>query len=113
MGVEPKSSVLLKSFEGATKDRFSDVDKKASLAAELKEMESVLVAFSGGVDSAFLLAVAHGALGNQVLAVTAESPVHPLRERTEALAFVREKEIPHLLIASLRQCHYRKETGND
>ncbi len=74
--------------------------KKESLAAQLKRMKSVLVAFSGGVDSAFLLAMAHQALGKNVLAVTATSPIHPLEERGEATAFTKERDISHLLIPS-------------
>lgn len=100
MGVELKSPVGPKSSKGEMRDRLSAVEKKARLAAKLKKMKSLLVAFSGGVDSAFLLAVAHEALGEKVLAVTAVSPIHPLRERTDAISFAREKNIPHLLFSS-------------
>jgi uncharacterized protein len=78
----------------------SEVDKKERLIANLKKMKSVLVAFSGGVDSAFLLAAAREALGSDVLAVTAASPIHPVWERTEATAFAKALSIPHLLISS-------------
>ena len=51
------------------------VDKKlASLKSSLAEMNHVIVAYSGGVDSAFLAAVAHEVLGQASLAVTAKSP---------------------------------------
>ena len=86
--------------EGATGGRLSAEEKKAILAVELRKLESLLVAFSGGVDSAFLLAVAHEALGEKVLAATAVSPIHPLRERTEAIAFAQERGISHLLFSS-------------
>lgn len=100
MGVEPKPSGLLKSKKGAMGDILSAEEKKAVLITKLQKLDSLLVAFSGGVDSAFLLAVAHEALGNNVLAVTAVSPIHPLRERVEAIEFAREKNIPHLLFSS-------------
>jgi len=52
----------------------------------LKQYQSVLIAYSGGVDSTFLLKVAHDTLGNNVLAVIAKSPTYPESEVREAEA---------------------------
>ena len=55
-------------------------DKLVRLTGAISALESVLVAFSGGVDSTFLLAMCRNVLGEKVLAVTADSPVYPARE---------------------------------
>lgn len=55
------------------------------LKAMLRTMKSALVAFSGGVDSTFLLKVSHDVLGDNVLAVIAESETYPKREKEEAI----------------------------
>src|SRR5512136_3314965 len=75
-------------------------DKKQALLDNLRALDSLLVAFSGGVDSTFLLAVAHEALGEKVLAVTAHSVIYPLSEIEEAVAFTRDRGIEHVLLAS-------------
>ena len=74
--------------------------KKANLIRNLRRLDSVLVAFSGGVDSAFLSAVAHEALGEKVLAVTASSPIHPAEEKAAAVDFAQATGIPHVVIDS-------------
>lgn len=68
------------------------------LKSRMKEMERVVVAFSGGVDSTFLLKVAHEVLGDNVLAVTAKSSTFPEREFKEAMQFVTDCSIPHKVI---------------
>ena len=74
--------------------------KKQALLDNLRALDSLLVAFSGGVDSTFLLAVAREALGKKVLAVTAHSVLYPRGEIEEAVAFANLHGIEHVLLAS-------------
>jgi uncharacterized protein len=64
----------------------------------LNGMESVLVAYSGGVDSTFILKVALETLGENVLAVTAKSPIHPASELAAAEELARRLGARHLVI---------------
>lgn len=70
--------------------------KLLALRAVLAEMPSVLVCFSGGVDSAFVLKVAHDVLGDRALGMTALSPALPESERDDASALARELGVPHV-----------------
>ena len=72
--------------------------KRHALEERLKGLGSLVVAFSGGVDSSFLLAVAQEMLGDKVLAVTAASAFHPGREKEDAVRFCRERGIDHVVI---------------
>jgi uncharacterized protein len=74
--------------------------KKESLFRHLKELDSLLIAFSGGVDSSFLLEVAHQVLGKKVLAATASSATYPSRELEEAIEFVKKRGIKHIVFES-------------
>jgi uncharacterized protein len=74
--------------------------KKKALLDALKDFPSLLIAYSGGVDSTFLLAVAHEVLGGNVLAVTATAPFYLSREVEEAVAFTQGHRIEHVLIPS-------------
>lgn len=64
----------------------------------LKRLKRVLVAFSGGVDSTFLLRVARDVLGSDVLAVIASSATYPEREQQEALRIAEDLNVQYKVI---------------
>ncbi|TET65976.1 MAG: ATP-dependent sacrificial sulfur transferase LarE [Candidatus Aminicenantes bacterium] len=94
--------------------------KYKKLKGILEEMGSVLVAFSGGVDSSFLLKTANEVLGDEVFAVIASSETYPEKEKEEAIKIAqylnvrykiirtRELENPDFVNNSPQRCYFCK-----
>lgn len=87
--------------------------KHRILRAKLKSLDRLLVAYSGGIDSALLLKVAVEVLGRHVLAVTADSPSVPGQELQEAKAIAREIGARHVVIRTdeIQNSGYVQNTG--
>ncbi len=76
------------------------LEKFENLKNYLRSLGSVMVAFSSGVDSTFLLKVAHDVLGENAVAVTAKSCSFPKREADEAEEFCKKEGIRHFTVVS-------------
>ena len=75
-------------------------EKLRTLEARLEQLGSLMVAYSGGVDSAFLAATAHRVLGERMLAVLADSPSLARRDMEQAAAFAQSIEMPLQVVAT-------------
>src|SRR3954447_11668974 len=89
-------------------------EKQVALRATLAAFESVIVAYSGGVDSAYLAYVAHDTLGRQATAVTADSPSYPERHRQMAVQIAERFGLRHEIIhtSELERPEYRANPAN-
>lgn len=87
--------------------------KESQLQAELRQLGRVLIAYSGGVDSAYLAWAAHRALGNDMLAIIADSPSLARTQLNDAIAFANEQGIPVEVIATseLDRPEYARNDG--
>ncbi|MGA3161871.1 MAG: ATP-dependent sacrificial sulfur transferase LarE [Terracidiphilus sp.] len=88
--------------------------KLRALEERLAQLGSVMVAYSGGVDSAFLAATAHRILGNRMIAVLADSASLARRDFEQACDFAHAQEIPLHIIATdeLSRPEYQRNDAN-
>lgn len=73
-------------------------EKLKKLKDTITTLESVVVAFSGGVDSSLVAKVCYDVLGDRALAVTARSETYPAYEYEDAVKIAKEIGIPHMTI---------------
>src|ERR1017187_3842386 len=119
MAVGPLTSIL--KVEGETSEDRAPASggaetesKMRALEARLQQLGSLMVAYSGGVDSAFLAATAHRVLGSRILAGLADSPSLARRDVEQASAFALEPGMPLQVIQTeeLDRPEYQRNDAN-
>ncbi len=115
--------MLFKTLEINESKMFNTIKKLKSLKKQLKSTDGVAVAFSGGVDSTFLLSIAKDVLGDKLIAVTLTSASYPKRELDTAIEFASFLKVKHFLVESSEmedenflknssmRCYYCKKTA--
>ena len=90
------------------------VAKERALSDALSSLDSVVVAYSGGVDSAYLAFIASRTLGDRAFAVTADSPSYPERHRALAIRIAKDFGLHHEIIRTreLDNPEYRANPSN-
>jgi uncharacterized protein len=88
--------------------------KERALCDTLASLDSVVVAYSGGVDSAYLAFIAHRTLGDRAVAITADSPSYPEHHRALAIRIARDFGLRHEIIHTqeLDRPEYRANPAN-
>ncbi len=99
---------------GPVLDEVTLAAKRVRLTTLLSELDSLLIAYSGGVDSAFLACVAREVMPGRVICVTADSPSYPRRHREMAESIARAFQLPHEFVstAELERPEYRANPAN-
>jgi uncharacterized protein len=95
------NSHLLKLKSEVAAGSATPLEKEESLFAALAKLDSLLVALSGGADSAYLAWAAHRTLGERVLSVTARSPSFSAHDREQCERFVRHVRLRHEFIQTV------------
>jgi uncharacterized protein len=90
------------------------IEKEAALRETLSSLGAVIVAYSGGADSAYLAYVASRTLGDRALAVTADSPSYPERHRRMAIDVAQRFGLRHEIISTreIERPEYRANAVN-
>jgi len=90
------------------------IEKERALREALSSLGSVIVAYSGGVDSAYLAWVANDTLGERAVAITADSPSYPERHRQMAISVASQFGLRHEVIhtSELERPEYRANPAN-
>jgi pyridinium-3,5-biscarboxylic acid mononucleotide sulfurtransferase len=101
-------------IHGAEQSNLSIEEKELRLLAQLAEFPSVIVALSGGADSAYLAWAAHRAIGDRALSVTALSPSYSAHDRSVVEDFVHQLGVRHEFVETheMENPKYRANAGD-